>query len=29
VAGFGVYGLIKVAYTFYTLGWAGSCHVAA
>lgn len=29
VAGFGVYGLIKVGYTFYTLGWAGSCHVAA
>lgn len=29
VAGFGVYGLIKVGYTFYTYGWAGSCHVAA
>lgn len=29
VASFGVYGLIKVGYTFYTLGWAGSCHVAA
>jgi sulfite exporter TauE/SafE len=29
VAGFGVYGLIKVGYTFHTYGWAGSCHVAA
>jgi sulfite exporter TauE/SafE len=29
VAGFGVYGLVKVGYTFYTYGWAGSCHVAA
>ena len=29
VAGFGVYGLIKVGYTFYVHGWAGSCHVAA
>jgi len=29
VAGFGVYGLIKVGYTFYIHGWAGSCHVAA
>ncbi len=28
VAGFGVYGLIKVGYTFYVNGWAGSCHVA-
>ena len=28
VAGFGVYGLIKVGYTFYSYGWAGSCHVA-
>lgn len=28
VAGFGVYGLIKVGYTFYVTGWAGSCHVA-
>jgi sulfite exporter TauE/SafE len=27
VAGFGVYGLIKVGYTFYVNGWAGSCHV--
>jgi len=26
---FGVYGLIKVGYTFYINGWAGSCHVAA
>lgn len=29
VAGFGVYGLVKVGYTFYTYGWSGSCHVAA
>ncbi len=29
VAGFGVYGLIKVGYTFYSYGWAGSCHVSA
>ena len=29
VAGFGMYGLIKVGYTFYLYGWAGSCHVAA
>lgn len=29
VAGFGVYGLIKVSYTFYMYGWTGSCHVAA
>lgn len=29
VAGFGVYGLVKVGYTFYTYGWTGSCHVAA
>ena len=28
VAGFGVYGLVKVGYTFYVNGWAGSCHVA-
>ncbi|MDD5299580.1 MAG: sulfite exporter TauE/SafE family protein [Gallionella sp.] len=27
VAGFGVYGLIKVGYTFYLHGWTGSCHV--
>ena len=26
---FGVYGLIKVGYTFYINGWSGSCHVAA
>ena len=26
---FGVYGMIKVGYTFYMHGWAGSCHVAA
>ena len=29
VASFGVYGLIKVGYTFYVNGWAGACHVAA
>ncbi len=29
VAGFGVYGLVKVGYTFYTYGWTESCHVAA
>jgi len=29
VVSFGVYGLIKVGYTFYTYGWTGSCHVAA
>lgn len=29
VAGFGVYGLIKVGYTFYLHGWTESCHVAA
>lgn len=29
VMGFGVYGLFKVGYTFYTYGWAGACHVAA
>ena len=29
VAGFGVYGLIKVGYTFYFYGWTGSCHVDA
>ena len=28
VMGFGVYGLIKVSYTFYVHGWAGACHVA-
>jgi sulfite exporter TauE/SafE len=26
---FGTYGLIKVGYTFYLNGWAGSCHVSA
>jgi sulfite exporter TauE/SafE len=29
VMGLGIYGLIKVAYTFYVNGWAGSCHVVA
>ena len=29
VMGFGVYGLIKVGYTFSTYGWSGSCHVPA
>jgi sulfite exporter TauE/SafE len=29
VAGFGVYGLLKVAYTFALHGWTGACHVAA
>ena len=29
VALFGVYGLAKVGYTFYTNGWSGSCHVPA
>ena len=29
VAGFGVYGLIKVGYIFYQYGWIGSCHVDA
>lgn len=29
VAGLGVYGLVKVGYTFYAYGWSGSCHVAA
>ncbi|MGC2047372.1 MAG: sulfite exporter TauE/SafE family protein [Gallionella sp.] len=28
VMGFGVYGLIKVSYSFYVHGWAGACHVA-
>lgn len=27
VATFGVYGLFKVSYTFYTYGWSASCHV--
>jgi hypothetical protein len=29
IALFGVYGLVKVSYTFYMHGWAGACHVAA
>lgn len=29
VMAFGVYGLSRVGYTFYTYGWSGSCHVAA
>jgi sulfite exporter TauE/SafE len=29
VAAFGIYGLSKVAYTFFTYGWTGACHVAA
>ncbi|MDD3884936.1 MAG: sulfite exporter TauE/SafE family protein [Gallionella sp.] len=29
VMAFGVYGLIKVGYTFYVHGWTGACHVAA
>ena len=29
VAAFGVYGLYKVGFTFYTHGWTGACHVAA
>jgi sulfite exporter TauE/SafE len=29
VASLGVYGLIKVGYTFAVHGWAGACHVAA
>jgi uncharacterized protein len=29
VAAFGVYGLLKVGYTFYTNGWSASCHVPA
>ena len=29
VTGFGVYGLFKVGYTFYSYGWTGSCHVEA
>ena len=29
VMSFGVYGLIKVGYTFYVHGWEGACHVAA
>ncbi len=26
ISGFGLYGLCKVAYTFYLYGWTGSCH---
>jgi len=29
VASFGIYGLIKVGYTFAVHGWSGACHVAA
>jgi sulfite exporter TauE/SafE len=29
VASFGIYGLLKVGYTFAVHGWAGACHVAA
>mgnify|MGYP001139555860 FL=1 len=29
VTAFGVYGLVKVGYTFATYGWSGSCHVPA
>lgn len=29
VAAFGVYGLFKVGYTFYSYGWTESCHVPA
>jgi uncharacterized protein len=29
VMAFGVYGLVKVGYTFYFNGWTGACHVAA
>lgn len=29
IALFGVYGLVKVSYTFYMHGWSGACHVAA
>lgn len=29
VAAFGVYGLVKVGYTFAVHGWTGACHVAA
>ncbi|MDP2759025.1 MAG: sulfite exporter TauE/SafE family protein [Sideroxyarcus sp.] len=29
VIGFGLYGLVKVGYTFYVHGWTGACHVAA
>ncbi len=29
VAALGVYGLIRVGYSFYVNGWTGACHVAA
>ncbi len=29
VAAFGVYGLVRVGYTFAVHGWTGACHVAA
>lgn len=29
IASFGVYGVLKVGYTFYSNGWTGACHVAA
>jgi len=29
VMGFGLYGLFRVGFTFYTHGWAGACHVPA
>lgn len=29
VMALGVYGLVKVSYTFYVHGWTGACHVAA
>ncbi|MFH0934180.1 MAG: sulfite exporter TauE/SafE family protein [Pseudomonadota bacterium] len=29
VAAFGVYGLVRVTYTFMVHGWTGACHVAA
>jgi sulfite exporter TauE/SafE len=29
VAGFGVYGLFRVGYTFYLHGWNESCHIPA
>jgi sulfite exporter TauE/SafE len=28
VMALGAYGLVKVAYTFYSFGWTGACHVA-
>ncbi len=29
VVSLGIYGLMKVGYTFYIYGWTGSCHVSA